>query len=271
MQGDTKPTIILSHLCNKISRRGWWKASELAVFLLNISHHGSQLLLLGRDFYNMLKTKSTEFRIKGIKHPSQKQRQQVSNIYKLWKGGEKGKIEYRVPDSISSAETCSHTPIWWVNQRHPLPLINFLLIGYCWLPAAFLSLKSQALCKLFWQRFQDWRGSIWFCLLQPSCGWRLYVFLVVVNLSIPFSLTEYLKNAFKDFQFWLKYKLIRFWSPRSRSLQPNVNPFFSWTFSRTFWGAFSLIWHKCPPAVKYRLIRLQWSTVKVTTFNTNLQ
>lgn len=242
MQGDTKPTIILSHLCNKISRRGWWKASELAVFLLNISHHGSQLLLLGRDFYNMLKTKSTEFRIKGIKHPSQKQRQQVSNIYKLWKGGEKGKIEYRVPDSISSAETCSHTPIWWVNQRHPLPLINLLLIGYCWLPAAFLSLKSQALC-----------------------------FLVVVNLSIPFSLTEYLKNAFKDFQFWLKYKLIRFWSPRSRSLQPNVNPFFSWTFSRTFWGAFSLIWHKCPPAVKYRLIRLQWSTVKVTTFNTNLQ
>lgn len=146
MQGDTKPTIILSHLCNKISRRGWWKASELAVFLLNISHHGSQLLLLGRDFYNMLKTKSTEFRIKGIKHPSQKQRQQVSNIYKLWKGGEKGKIEYRVPDSISSAETCSHTPIWWVNQRHPLPLINLLLIGYCWLPAAFLSLKSQALC-----------------------------------------------------------------------------------------------------------------------------
>lgn len=242
MQGNTKPTIILSHLCNKISRRGWWKASELAVFLLNISHHGSQLLLLGRDFYNMLKTKSTEFRIKGIKHPSQKQRQQVSNIYKLWKGGEKGKIEYRVPDSISSAETCSHTPIWWVNQRHPLPLINLLLIGYCWLPAAFLSLKSQALC-----------------------------FLVVVNLSIPFSLTEYLKNAFKDFQFWLKYKLIRFWSPRSRSLQPNVNPFFSWTFSRTFWGAFSLIWHKCPPAVKYRLIRLQWSTVKVTTFNTNLQ
>lgn len=157
------------------------KSKWTCCFPLNISHHGSQLLLLGSHFHNMLKTKSTEFRIKGIKHPFQKQRQHVWNIYRLWKGGEKGKIEDRVPDSV--------TPIWWVNQRHPPPLINLLLIGYCWVPEAFLSLKSQTLCELFWQWFQDWHGSIWFCLLQPSdsCCWRHYVFLVVVNLYIPFS------------------------------------------------------------------------------------